>query len=153
MSCAAGRAAMRKSSLSCSRATAAPTNKRHHRADNLPPHRRTPENHRTEQGDKTVTSGIGAPLRSLCPSFSLDFCSGRFLKTSPGSSLGCRGVREDPFAGLRPELFVGLPFFSSDCRFSSAVARFARCLLKATQARNALFLGSAGAALPNYKTF
>ncbi len=33
---------------------------------------------------------------------------------SPGSSPGCRGVREDPFAGLRPELFVGLPFFSSD---------------------------------------
>ncbi len=41
---------------------------------------------------------------------------GPFLKTSPGSSLGRRGVREDPFAGLRPGLFVGLPFFSSDFR-------------------------------------
>ncbi len=51
---------------------------------------------------------------------------GPLTKTYPGSSLDCRGVREDPFAGLRPELVVGLPFFSSDCRFSSAVARFAR---------------------------
>ena len=51
---------------------------------------------------------------------------GPFKKTYPGSSLGRRGVREDPFAGLRPELFVGLPFFSMDFRFSSAVARFAR---------------------------